>query len=391
MFSANTILNCYMAPKDAYSFKLFREWHAKTKRRWKQADTYGADEAKVLENNRRNMVQYKRRLKIMGWETAFKEGRGTVYEKGETFYQDFIGDPNYDYWVKFRHHILDWWGVGGRFSAKSKKDRNVKSIPNTPMLDVSFHMDSNSLMEKMYMNGDSYEEANETTFRGKALSAGLIYELSNFNKSQGMNDDDAYKESLRMIEIVHRNIALDKNSPTSNEYNFMINYYNKFIDSKIREMMKIQINIWFLKEAMAYNPNMSFFVLGPYNMLHRIQGLVGKRDQNVILQMSKFTNTKKYEFEYVYSVSKNTLVNEAEKGWIPAKKLFTETSKIVNVMHGRKKLTVDHRYRTEYFYDLILEGAIVNKRIPWFDALHNCWLSPDYSNPKNLRGLEIIC
>lgn len=60
-------------------------------------------------------------------------------------------------------------------------------------------------------------------------------------------------------------------------------------------------------------------------------------------------------------------------------------------MWGRKKLKVDHRYRTEYFYDLILEGQKTNTFIPWFDAMHNCWLSPDYSNPKNLRGTEILC
>ena len=63
----------------------------------------------------------------------------------------------------------------------------------------------------------------------------------------------------------------------------------------------------------------------------------------------------------------------------------------MNMMWGRKKLTVDHRYITEVFYDLILEGPITNGRIPWFDAMHNCWLAADYSNPKNLRGLDIIC
>ncbi len=392
MFGANTLLTVYMAPKDAYSFKLFREWHAKTKRRWKQADVMGADEVKVLENNRRQFVQYKRNLKIMGWASDTKVySKGRVYEKGETHYQDMIGDPNYDYFIKFKNHILDWWGVGGRFTQKTKKERNLKAVPNSPMLDVSFHLDSNSMMEKMYLHGDTYDEANETTFRGKALSSALITELTDFNKTQGMNDIEAYQEALRMLEIVHRNIALDKNSPTANEYNFMINYYNKFIDKKIREMMKFQINFWFLKEFMQYNPNVSLFVLGPYNMLHRIQGLVGKRDQNVILQMDQIVKSKKYKYEYIYSVAKDTLVNEATQGWIPAKKLTIETSKIINTMHGRKKLTVDHRYRTEYFYDLILEGCITNKRIPWFDAMHNCWLSPDYSLPRNLRGLEIIC
>lgn len=392
MYSANTLLTIMVAPKDAYAYTQFKAWHTKTKRRWKSAEVMGADEAKVLENNRRHMTKYKRKLGIFGWHqesNVFKDGR--QYIKVNTTYQDIVGDPWFDYFKKFTGYILDWWGVGGKFTKKSKKERNIKSVPNTPMLDVSIHLDANSMMEKMYLSGYTYDEAIATTFKGKHHSSELIVELTNFNKSQGLNDDEAYHEAMRMLEIVHRNIALDKNSPAANEYNFMINYYNKFIDKKKREMMKLQMNFWFLKEAMTYNPNMSFYVLGPYNVLNRIHGIVSKRDQNVILQMEQFGHSSKYKYEFVYSVARDTLVNEADKGYIPAKKLTTQKSKIMNMMWGRKKLTVDHRYITEVFYDLILEGPSTNGRIPWFDAMHNCWLAPDYSNPKNLRGLDIIC
>lgn len=395
MFSGSTLLTVYIAPKDAYTYSNFREWHTRTKRRWRQADVNGADEVKIIENNRRQATKYKRKLKIFGWNqdtTVFSDGR--QYEKVESTYQDIVGNPNYEYFKKFGSYILDWWGIGGKFARTSKaakKMRNYKSVPNTPMLDVSINFDSNSMMEKMYLQGMDYDEAVSSTFKGRSQSSELIIELTNFNKSEGMDDTLAYQEALRMVEIVHRNTALNNNSPTTNEYNFMINYYNRFVNKKIREMMKIQINFWFLKEVMLYNPNMSLYVLGPYNMLQRIQGVVSKRDQNVIIQMEQVINSKKYDYEYTYSVSRDTLINEADKGYIAARKLTRNKSKILNAMWGRKKLNVDHRYRTEVFYDMILEGYKVNNMIPWFDAMHNCWVTPDYSKISNLKGLDIIC
>ena len=56
MYSANTLLTIMVAPKDAYAYTQFKAWHTKTKRRWKSAEVMGADEAKVLENNRRHMT-----------------------------------------------------------------------------------------------------------------------------------------------------------------------------------------------------------------------------------------------------------------------------------------------------------------------------------------------
>ena len=392
MFSSSTLLTIFIAPKDAYSYTLFREWHTRTKRRWKQADVLGADEIKVMENNRRYVAKYKRKLKIFGWIPDTKTyADGTTYEKSESAYADVVGDVYFDYFKKFVGYIMDWWGVGGRFTKKSKSQRNNISVPNTPMLDVSMGFDSNSMMEKMYLHGMSYDEAITTTFKGRHQSAELIQELTNFNQLQGMSQTDAYQDALRLVEIVHRNIALDNNSPTENEYNFMINYHNKFIDKKHREMMKIQTNIWFLKEVMTHNPNLSLYVLGPFNMLYRIHGIVSKRDQNVIIQMEKVINSEKYDYEFTYSVAKDTCVNDADKGFVPAKKLSSNKSKILNAMWGRKKVTVDHRYRTETFYDLILEGKSTNGKFPWFDALHNCWVSPDYSNLKNLKDVEVLC
>lgn len=392
MFSPSTILTVYFAPKDAYGYSVFREWHERTKRRWREADVLGADEVKVMENNRRHVTKYMRKLKIFGWLPDTKTyADGSTYEKTESAYSDVVGDPYFNYFSKFTSHILDWWGVGGKYTKKSKAARNKTSIPNTPMLDVSMSLDANSLMEKMYLKGMSYDEATMTTFKGRHHTAELIQELTTFNKGDGMEEKEAYAEALRLVEIVQRNLVLNNNSPTTNEYNFMVNYYNRFIDKKRREMMKVDINIWFLKEFMSYHPNVSLYVAGPYNLLYRIHGIVSKRDQNVILQMEAITNTKKYVNEYTYSVARDTLVNEADAGYIPAKKLSMSKSKILNVMYGRKKLSVDHRYRTETFYDLILDGQSTNGRFPWFDAHHNCWASPDYSVAKNLQGLDIVC
>jgi hypothetical protein len=98
----------------------------------------------------------------------------------------------------------------------------------------------------------------------------------------------------------------------------MINYHNKFIDKKHREMMKIQTNIWFLKEVMTHNPNLSLYVLGPFNMLYRIHGVVSKRDQNVIIQMEKVINSEKYDYEFTYSASKTPV------SMMPIKVLFPQ-------------------------------------------------------------------
>ena len=78
MYSANTLLTIMVAPKDAYAYTQFKAWHTKTKRRWKSAEVMGADEAKVLENNRRHMTKYNRKLSIFGWHqesNVFKDGR----------------------------------------------------------------------------------------------------------------------------------------------------------------------------------------------------------------------------------------------------------------------------------------------------------------------------
>lgn len=394
MYSANTILRCLLAPKDAYSFEYFKNWYTKTKRKWKSGDVFGADEAKVLENNRRHKIQYNRTLDVLGWKSIRAvKSTSKKTKKTEQFYQDVVGDMYYNYYHKFNSYVLDWWGTGGSGGAhKIKAKRNGKSVPNTPMLNVSFHMNANSLMEKLYINGMSYEEAVSTTFRGRQVSIVLIKDLTRFNISQGMDDVSAYHEALRLVEIYMRNMALTNNALTDNEYNFVLNYYNKHIDKKIREMLPIQLNFWFLKELLTYHPNIGVYVLGPYNLLYRVQGLVSRRSKNILIRLETFKpNSSRYKIQFVYSVSKDTLVNEINKGYIPASKLKREGSNIHNMMYGRKKIIVDHRYRTDTFYDLILEGHMINGRIPWIDAHHTCWVAPNYSNPKNLKGLDIIC
>lgn len=386
MFGPNTILTVYCAPKDAYTFTNFKSWHKLTKRRWRQADVYGADEVKVLENNRRHNTKYTRPLKIFGWLS-----NNVKYEKAETYYQDVVGDVYFDYFKKFYGHILDWWGVGGKFTKKRKKERNVTSVPNTPMLDVSIHFDKDSFMDKIYLQGMSYDEATGTSFKGKSSSSELINELTSYHTNTGMDADEAYKESLRVAEIVQRNLALTKNSPVSNEYNFMLNYYNKFIDSKFREMMKVNINIWFLKEAMRNNPNMTFFIMGPFNRLMRVQGIVGKRCENVIIAMEGFVNTAKFNYDITYSLGSETLVNESTKGFIKAKDLPKFTTKLKNMMWGNRPCFVDHRYNSEFMYSLVLDGISTNGMFPFFDAYHNVFLIPDYSDITNLKGLDIIC
>ena len=185
MHSASTLLTIYLAPKDSFTYENFRYWHARTKRRWRSADILGVDEMKVIENNRRHHTKYKKSLKIFGWindSTIFKN-RKRKYGKFESAHVDIIGDPYYNYFKKFGSYCLDWWGVGSHFSKKeSKAKRNTKSIPNSPMLDVSIGFDSNSMMEKMYLHGMNYDEAISTTFKGKHQCADLINELTLFNK-----------------------------------------------------------------------------------------------------------------------------------------------------------------------------------------------------------------
>jgi hypothetical protein len=386
LYSGNTILTVYLAPKDQYSYENFKLWHRDTKRRWRSAQVEGAEEIKILENNRRHKARYTRPLKIFGWLSD-----NVKYEKQESNYQDLIGDVYYDYYKKFVGYVLDWWGVGGKFTKKTKKDRNTKSVPNTPMLDVSIHFDNNSFMDKIYMQGMDYDTAVGKTFKGRAQSAELLRELKEFNMvHEGMNEEEANEEAIRVAEMVQRNLALDKNSPTDNEYGFMINYFNKFIDSKLREMMKVNMNIWFLKELMKSNPNMGFYVLGPYNRLMRVQGVVGKRGDNVVVAMEQVAHSKKYKYEYVYSVDKDTKFFVNEKGFIPAKDLTMQKSKLKNMLWGNRPTRVEHRYNTEFFYDLVLEGKTTDGVFPWFDAHHNVFVAPDYSNPNNLIGKDII-
>lgn len=52
--------------------------------------------------------------------------------------------------------------------------------------------------------------------------------------------------------------------------------------------------------------------------------------------MEQFGHSSKYKYEFVYSVARDTLVNDADKGYIPAKKLTTQKSKIMNMMWVEK-------------------------------------------------------
>lgn len=386
MYSGNTILTIYLAPRDSYSYTNFKFWHRDIKRRWRSVQVEGAEEIRILENNRRHKTQYTRPLNIFGWLSD-----NVKYGKQETYYQDIVGDVYHDYFKKFVGYILDWWGVGGNFTKKSKKERNIKSVPNTQMMNVSIHFDKNSFMEKIYIQGMDYDEAIGKTFKGRAQSAELLKELTEFNiEHEGMTPEHANEEAIRVTEMIQRNLALSRNNPTDNDYAFMVNYFNKFIDKKLREMMKVNMNIWFLKELMRSNPNISFYVLGPYNRLMRIHGIVGQRGDNVIVAMEQVVNSKKYKYEYVYSVDKNTKFFVNEKGFVAAKDLTMQKSKLKNMLWGNRPTKVDHRYNSEFFYDLVLDGQHVGGFYSWFDAFHNVFLSPDYSNLNTLIGKDII-
>jgi len=386
MYGPNTIVKVYLAPNDTYSYNNLKLFHTIIKRRWKAADILGADEAKVLENNRRHHIHYQRPLTVLGWFTT-----NSKYEKREKFYQTSLGDTYYIYHKKFQSYILDWWGVGGKYTKKSKKERNVKSVPNSPMFNPSVHFDKNSFMEKIYVHGKTYDEAISTTFRGKSHFSDLITNLAEHNREvEKMDDETAYSEALRVSEIVSRNMALQNNPPLSNQYAFLTNYYNKFIDPTRRIMMPLEMNLFFIKEALKHNPNLSLYVQTPDNNMLRIQGVVGQRCENIIVSMQSFKNTEKYDYEYTYSYGSNTLVNHASKGFIKAKELPKLATNVNNLMYGSKKCKIEHRYESEYMYDLVLEGSPSGEYYPWIDTFHNVQMSPDYSLEKNLKGKDIV-
>jgi len=393
MFSASTIIQVYMAPRDAYSFTNFKLFHKLTKRRWRDCQIMGGEEIRALENNRHHAGGYDKRQKIRGWNhgTPLSENDKRSW-KYENSYTDCVGDIYFDYYTLISDGLVDWWGVGGRINAKDKIKRHSKSvyIPNTPMFDPSLHLENNSIMEKIYLRGESFEKATAASRRGVARGMDIMDALVKANLNDGMSEEEAQTKAEKSFIIYLRNKAMADNPMLDNDYNFTMNYYNKFMDKKIREMMPIKLSFWFLKEILSNNPNLSFYVLGPYNILSRIHGLVTKRDQNVILKMIRAKQSKS-KFEFVYSVSKDTWVNEADKGFIHAENLTPNKSKISNGIIGQRRLRVEKRFNSEIFYDMILDGKTFRGYSPWFDAHHNCWLTPDYSKPKNLRGLDIIC
>lgn len=394
MFSGSTILTVYLAPRDAYTFKNFKKWHYITKKKWQSCLISGADEVRVLENNKRNHIFYKRKLNVLGWRQDTKVYQNKrQYQKTESAYSDILGDVHYDYIRYNAMNKIDWWGLNGKYNrtiAEAKKKVNIRSVPETHMLNTSSHLNSNSAMEKMYLGEMSYEDAVSTTFKGKrTITADLMSELVETYMSDGLDEFEARKEAMKISEIVQRNRSLKNNSPGKNTYGFLLNYHNRFIDPQKREMLKFNINFWFLKELISHYPNLGLYVMGLNNNFHRIQGLVGKRDQNVILKMR--SRSKNKQFEFVYSVSRDTLVNETSKGYIPATNLKMKTSSIINLLNGSISVDVEHRYRTEQFFGLILDGKSDSNYYSWIDAHHYCWIEPDYFSGGNLEGLEIIC
>lgn len=392
MHSASTNLTVYMAPKDAYSYEQFKRWHAITKRKWSKADVIGCLEIKVLENNKLLATKQKA-SSIVGYDTT-----GTTLKKSLIklkYHQDIVGDSYYDYYLKFSTYSLGWWGLPlkshERTAVAANKARNIQSIPNPLMLDVSVNLQNNSMMRKLYLEGMTYDEAVGTTSKSRSSSAANITKaLTEFNINTGYDTDAAKKEALRSTEIVVRNMALITNPPQNNPYRFLCNYYNRYIDPKMREMMKIDLNFWFLKEAMTYNPNLSFYVMCPGNKLSRIYGVVGKRDHNVVIKMESIKVKMPLYSECAYSVSKDTAINIREKQFVPLDEIAQKKTVINNLRWGPKPIEIDRRHKTETFFDLVLSDQLYKGNNVWIDRFHNCWTSPDYSKAENIRGLDII-
>lgn len=370
MYGANTILTVYMAAEDKYSYELIRSFHNIIKRKWKTADVLGVEEKRVLLNNRMFVGNYKKMI-VHDWAWM---GRKTIVD-----YYDILGNPYYDYFRLFNSSKLDWWGTGKK---KNRPPRNKISVPNTPMFDVSFEFEKNSLTEKMYLREESYDTARSSTFRGKQGITDMIIQIKKgLLGNDKMSEDEAFLEANRLIEVYVRNLALKKNPQDKNEYKFMVNYYNKHIHETRRKMMKFDINIWMLKELMSYNPNVSLFVLTPTNNMMRIQGLVGKRCKNTLMTIE---NPK-----YVYSMARTAKVKMVDKGWREVSSQRYKDIKIENPMYGAKAAVVSKRNMSEYLYDIIFEEASTNKE--WVDKFHNIFQVVDYSLFTNLNGKDIVC
>lgn len=370
MYGPNTLLTVYIAPDDKYSYELIRSFHRIIKRKWKTADVLGAEEVKVLLNNRMFVDNYKK-MKVHDW--AWME-RKTIVD-----YYDIIGNPYYDYNKSFHSGKLEWWGTGKN---KDKPPRNKISVPNTPMFDVSIEFDKKSLTEKMYLHGQTYEEARASTFRGKQGITDMILQIKKgLLENKKMTEDEALMEANRLVEIYVRNIALKKNPQDKNEYKFMVNYYNKHIHETRRKMMKFDVNIWMLKELMRHNPNVALYMLTPTNNMIRIQGLVGKRCKNALLTITNPT--------YVYSMAATTEIKLVDKGWREVSSVRYKDVKIENPMYGAKAGVVSKRNMSEYLYDIIFEEASTNPE--WVDKFHNVFKVVDYSLSSNLNGKDIVC
>jgi len=385
-----------MAPRDAYSFTNFKWFHKFTKRRWRECQFLGGQEIRVMDNNRKHVAGYMRKMPVRGWNHGTPTQTQSEHNrtwKTERYYSDYVGDPYFDYYDFLKDGRIDWWGAAGRIAGTGRVNKTQSTyIPNTPAFDPSINLESGSFMEKIYLDNLDFEQALASTTKKisnsdihimTAITDGLI--------AEGMSEEEARTKAEKAFIVYLRNRAMVDNQILDNDYNFTANYYNKYIDKKIREMMPIKLNFWFLKEALASNPNLSFYVIGPYNLLSRIQGIVSKRDQNVIIKMTPINRTKNRTFDFVYSVSKDTLVNEAREGFVYAKDLTPNNSFISNGLKGSRHIQVERRLNSEIFFDLILEGKTFKGYLPWFDAKHNCWLTPDYSNPKNLKDVDIVC
>ena len=134
MLSANTIVRVYIAPKDRYSYENIKALYLILKRRWRTADVLGADEIKVMGNNRRHKYGYRNTFLIKKWKWFEK--------KKCKLYQNTVGDPYHSFFKDFQDYKLDWWGTSINKSAKNLADkRRHHSIPNTAMFNPSIDFD----------------------------------------------------------------------------------------------------------------------------------------------------------------------------------------------------------------------------------------------------------
>jgi hypothetical protein len=399
--SDEMIFDVYIAPKDTYTFDSVYYLANKYLQQFNQCMVHTAEEVKFANNLM---------LRENGYVTPYYFKKNILKNRSLPNIKHF--EYAYDYFnyynIDFYNNDLDWW------CGKKINKTNIKMCPKFDFLKLSNDFKPEHYKFKLYHNNKlKFEDALvEYIESGAKIEEEWIIDIFfELKQKTKMTNQQILKKILNIIQYSSYKIIKNEKSNKVISYDFILNFYNKYNDLKIREMAKFSASMYFIRKMMSEIPNLNLFLLGPANNLYKITNIVTKIGKNVLVKTKKnkkslvnkineiignnfFEQLENKKYQHIFSIDSTTNLYCFVKKYEKKMKFRNVNShfkniRIPNLLYGEKKLELEPILRNEKLYSFVLEGKIKqNDKIPIMDYYKNLYYFENYSENINL---DIIC